>query len=441
METKMKKEFDKVTALWNRAGHGVSGPFRRWVENKVVHYPCYLTLSLATCLHCGETFENENLRNGDKTVCPHCGRELTCRRTTKSKFDDIIYVQELTVSGGYQVIRTYCVLVYARKDRRAEVQIHRVYDWYIPEKGRRFLFSSPLRAFYAYRNIPWTFGEMRPIKHPSESMRSGWNIGALYPHRLVQPWARQRGFGRQVLTIDNFDLLQCLMDKPHIETCCKAKQDALCWYLLYRGHRDRWRNIKIALRHGLKFRTKEDVEQWFDYLSMLDREGKDTLNPKYICPDNISGAHDAAVARLNERTRREREEQERREWEKELAKLNKNSKENMALRDRYAKIMDWSATDGVIVIAPLSSLEDFYNEGKELHHCVYAAGYYKRKDSIILGARVNGQRMETIELSSKDFHIRQCRGKFNQDSAFHTQILALLNRELPSLRKCYRQSI
>lgn len=435
METNMKKEFDKVTALWNRAGHGVSGPFKKWVETKAVQYPCYLTLWHAACLHCGETFENESLKDGDETICPFCGRKLTCKRTTKSKYDDILYVQELSVSGKYQVIRTYCVLVYARKDRMAEVQIHRVYDWYISEKGRRFLFSSPLRAFYAYRKIPWTFGEMRPIKHPSESMRSGWNIGALYPHRQVQPWARQRGFGRQVLTVDNFDLLQGLMDKPHIETLCKAKQDALCWHLLYRGHRGRWRNIKIALRHGLKFRTKEDVEQWFDYLSMLDREGRDTLNPKYICPKSISEAHDEAVARFNERERRRREERERIEREKEAAKLNESSKENIALRNRLAKLMDWSATDGVIVIAPLSSLEDFYDEGKELHHCVYAAGYYKRKDSIILGARVNGQRTETIELSSKDFHIRQCRGKFNQDSAFHTQILALVENNIQEIRK------
>lgn len=66
-------------------------------------------------------------------------------------------------------------------------------------------------------------------------------------------------------------------------------------------------------------------------------------------------------------------------------------------------------TDGDIEISPLKTVNDFYCEGSALHHCVFTMGYYKRKDSLILGAKVNGERTETIEVSLKDFSVSQCK--------------------------------
>ena len=48
-------------------------------------------------------------------------------------------------------------------------------------------------------------------------------------------------------------------------------------------------------------------------------------------------------------------------------------------------------TDGNIVICPLESITQFYQEGKAMHHCVYKLGYYNRPDSLILSAKGTGE--------------------------------------------------
>lgn len=95
--------------------------------------------------------------------------------------------------------------------------------------------------------------------------------------------------------------------------------------------------------------------------------------------------------------------------------------------------------DGDIEISPLKTVNDFYCEGKALHHCVFAMEYYKRKDSLILGAKVNGERTETIEVNLKSFSVSQCRGKNNMDSPYHKRIMSLMSCNLGRLKDMYRR--
>lgn len=81
-------------------------------------------------------------------------------------------------------------------------------------------------------------------------------------------------------------------------------------------------------------------------------------------------------------------------------------------------------------------MQDIAEEGKAMHHCVYSAGYYKRDDCLILSARDSeGNRLETIEVSLKTFQVVQSRGKCNQMTPQHNEILALLNRNMDMIRK------
>lgn len=89
--------------------------------------------------------------------------------------------------------------------------------------------------------------------------------------------------------------------------------------------------------------------------------------------------------------------------------------------------------------AEKKTVNDFYCEGNALHHCVFAMGYYKRKECLILGAKVNGERTETIEVSLKDFSVVQCRGKNNMDSPYHKRIMSLMSSNLGSLKDRYRK--
>ena len=91
--------------------------------------------------------------------------------------------------------------------------------------------------------------------------------------------------------------------------------------------------------------------------------------------------------------------------------------------------------DEDIVIRPLESVTQFYQEGKAMHHCVYQNGYYKRKDCIILSAQKDGKRLETVEVSLKTFKIVQSRSVCNGTSDYHDRIVNLVNCNMWMIRR------
>ena len=49
---------------------------------------------------------------------------------------------------------------------------------------------------------------------------------------------------------------------------------------------------------------------------------------------------------------------------------------------------------------------------------------------LILSAKINGVRIETIEVDLRTFSIVQSRGKHNQNSKFHDEIIKLLQNNI-----------
>ena len=103
--------------------------------------------------------------------------------------------------------------------------------------------------------------------------------------------------------------------------------------------------------------------------------------------------------------------------------------------DAKSRFFNLSFADGNIMVRVLESLSDFYKEGKLLHHCVFSNAYYKREDSLIMSATVDGRRMETVEFSLSRMEVCQCRGKSNQLSAYHDRILNLVRDNIPLIRE------
>ena len=92
-------------------------------------------------------------------------------------------------------------------------------------------------------------------------------------------------------------------------------------------------------------------------------------------------------------------------------------------------------SDGKVVIKVLPTVKDIMQEGEAMHHCVFAAGYYKRLDSLLLTAKVNGERAETIEVDLKRYQLVQSRGVCNQNSKFHDEIVNLINEKMNVIRQ------
>ena len=64
--------------------------------------------------------------------------------------------------------------------------------------------------------------------------------------------------------------------------------------------------------------------------------------------------------------------------------------------ERIGKFIDLVISDNKLTIVPLKSLDEFKQEGDTMHHCVFANGYWKRSDCLILSARIGEKRIETI---------------------------------------------
>ena len=103
---------------------------------------------------------------------------------------------------------------------------------------------------------------------------------------------------------------------------------------------------------------------------------------------------------------------------------------------RIQPFLDLEIKEDDIVIRPLQSVSQFYQEGKAMHHCVYANEYYKKKDCLILSARVAGKRKETIEVNLKTFKVVQSRAVCNKNSEYHDKIIKLMNKNMNLIRQC-----
>lgn len=68
-----------------------------------------------------------------------------------------------------------------------------------------------------------------------------------------------------------------------------------------------------------------------------------------------------------------------------------------------------------------------------MHHCVYECSYFARNDSIVLSARKDGKRLETIEVNLNTFKIVQSRGTCNEDSKYHNQIIHIVEKNMAEI--------
>lgn len=59
-----------------------------------------------------------------------------------------------------------------------------------------------------------------------------------------------------------------------------------------------------------------------------------------------------------------------------------------------------------------------------MQHCVFTNGYYLKKDSLILSATIEGNRIETVEVSLKTLNVVQSRGVCNSNTEYHNRIIS-----------------
>lgn len=205
--------------------------------------------------------------------------------------------------------------------------------------------------------------------------------------------------------------------------------------------------IKIAMRYKY-----EITPEWWDMIDNLYYLGKDLHNPAIVCPSDPHSAHDKWMQAASRKKERMSEKmaslrqlaEEKRELiriEEQAQRIEKQKTKAESLAKLYVQkrkpYFDIDITDGTIHIKALQSVEEFYEEGKDMCHCVFSNEYYdvsKKPMCLILSAKINGVRVETIEVDLLTFTIVQSRGKHNQNTPYHNEIIKLLQDNFWQIR-------
>ena len=254
-----------------------------------------------------------------------------------------------------------------------------------------------------------------------------------------------RDFGEKILCDEIFRSVNA---NPYNETLMRRDIDMwkVCKYHEAVFDREKVSAVKIVVRHGKASYIYDSL--WWDMLDSIMYLKKDVRNPSIVCPENLREAHDKWLKatdnkkkKMEDRMTKLRliaEEKMQLRYLEQAAKAeeeNKKKAEAMAnvYVDRRKQFFDIDIKDGAIDIQVLKSVQEFFEEGKEMGHCVFRNGYYdvnRKPNCLILSAKVNGQRMETIEVNLADVTVVQCQGHGNINSAFHDAILKLIKDNL-----------
>lgn len=403
----------------------------RWAQEHCFPHIGYKCKEEVWCSDCGKmwvvTDEALACNNGD-IKCPYCGQKLKIKVSRKQKDDEATYMTIATVVEDFQVLRHIYVNRFTRKNKDPHFFVTEVAQQWITEKGKQTVMAKPMNM----GNSGWIYSEPLSVKNEYCGWM-GYNYnkyainGYVYPKLKLLPILKRNGLKSSFHDITPSSLITSLLEGGISEMLLKTKQYSLLKYLHTKGGISHKWAINICNRNGY---IVKDASMWQDYLNLLDYFHLDTHNAKYVCPDNLKAEHDRLYKKrqaIEFKQRREREH---------LSAIKEKDRQREQIHEFYKRIEKFfgmTITDGTITIQPLESVTQFYQEGKNMHHCVY--GYYKRKDCLILSARIENKRIETIEVSLVTFQVVQSRGLCNQNTKYHDQIIGLVNKNIGLIRQ------
>jgi DNA-directed RNA polymerase subunit RPC12/RpoP len=408
---------------------------KQWAFKECLPHKGYANKSSAFCLDCGETFSLELIKR-KKAVCPHCKTKLTIEFTRKTTSEQTNYFAIVEVFGEFQVVRNFELNAHYKKGIPVKHYLHEILQYWIQPDSKTTMFGK-LHTVTGYCDSWGGNWEIR------EENRRSW-YGSKYdvyprhyhPKSEFKKEYSKIGINHNLSGLTVLEAIKIIPNNPKAETLIKEKQFSLLGKMSGELGRvtNYWPSIKICLRNNYKVK---DASIWMDYLDLLRYFNKDLHNAKYVCPKNLKLEHDRWMKKKREIIRLQEIERERLKIEKRQQNLEKAIVEYV---ERNKKFFDLEFTKGNITINVLQSVEEFKEEGDELKHCVYTNEYYLKEQSLILSAKVNGKRAETLEILLPDIKIAQSRGLNNKSTKHHEKIVDLVNKNLEKIRKIVIQS-
>lgn len=370
--------------------------------------------------------------------CQGCGTQINLEKRLGKAHNEKYYITYGTHLSGWQVFRTFLFARYNdKKGAATQYSFSEVYQNWIDTKGKEYILSKSYT-----RNVMtgerWDFDSplATPRKHnptyggyismPDMFTTSNY----LYPRSSFTPILHRNGWNRAFLNrrVSPSEICKALLSSPQLETLAKIQPELFLWCMRGEVRDIPYHAVKICNRNSYII---DDPAMWLDYIRDLEFLNLDTHNAHYVCPADLRSAHCITQKKI----RRIQEKQKQEQIKSEIAKQEK------AYSKHIAPFLTLAFSGNGIFIFPLATVQEVYDEGQLMHHCVYANSYHKKKTSLLLSARdTDGNRIETIELSLRDFSILQSRAKFNQTSDKHHQIIALVENNINQIKTLYERN-
>ena len=386
---KPRNKFEKAVLAQSKSLRPITKRQMDWAFRECIdHYAYRLPKGRTTCMDYGHGWLMAE--PSDSCTCPKCGARLKVRQTFERKLPQKQYFTVLTTSGEYQVLRKFLLVVEMEKGCKAKPYSLEIGQYWWNAQGRMAVVGIQ-RVLGRYIDT-FSFGSPLAVRSDNAAYRH-IAYSPIYPKSKVLDVLRRNGFDGDFHDIVPTRLIPALLSDSRAETLMKAGQyPMLHHYLTSRFDMERyWASVKICLRNG--------------------------------CPSDLKSEHDKLVARRNRQRERERTEQQR-------MKAIEDEKNYLKTKGMFFGL---AFSDNLILVKVIESVEEMETEGRLMHHCV--GGYHNRKNSLILSARIDGRRIETVEVSLKTFEVVQCRGVCNENTEYHDRIIALVNSNMSLIRQ------
>lgn len=371
-------------------------------------------------------------------ICTQCGVHSPLEKRIGKSHTDRRYITFATTVDGWQVFRTFLATRENNRGLATHYTLNEVYQNWIDPQGNEYILSirytrSPLTG------EKWQFGTPLNIPRQHNYSSGGMYVSLdmfdvrgnyFYPRSTFSAIVKRNGWQNSFLKDawnSQAEICKALLSSPEHEMLAKT-QPTLFLHCLKE-------DIKInTFLHAVKICNRNnyhitDGPLWLDYIKQLAELGLDTHNAHYVCPANLARAHAVTERKIQ----RLRAKQAKEELKREI-----NSQEKL-YRKHIAPFAGIALSQDGIHITPLLTVQQVYNEGQIMHHCVYTNEYHKKKDILLLSARHDDTPLETVELSLRSLQILQSRGKFNKPTPWHNAIINIINNNIQQIQQCIKQ--